>query len=603
MSKRLPEITPKAIFLGILLSMILAAANAYLGLFAGMTVSASIPAAVISMAILKQFKNSNILENNIVQTAASAGESLAAGVIFTLPALVLMGYWGDGFDYLEVAKISAIGGLIGVLFTVPLRRALILKAKLKYPEGVATAAILEAGMKTKSNGSDDDSNNINIIAFSSILGGTLKLLEQGFGMWKATIQGATVLTATRAGNTVGASIFSISTSISPSLISVGYIVGRNIGILVVSGGLFSWLVAIPIYSAIYGFKGEATSAAAEIWNSQIRYLGIGAMVVGGVWSLVELFKPMIQGIKASIDALKISNNTNNVSIEEQDFPINYVGYSLLVLLIPVFLLYLDILNDVNISILLTLVMMVFGFLFSSVAAYMAGIVGSSNNPISGVTIATILFSSFLLLLLGKDSIAGASAAIMIGAVVCCAAAIGGDNLQDLKTGHILGATPWKQQVMQIIGTLSSALVLGLVLDILHTAYTIGSPTLSAPQATLMKSVAEGVFSGDLPWLMVGLGCIIGLIIISIDLRQKKNRSNFRVPILAVAVGIYLPIELTIPIFIGGMISHLSKTSNANETSKRRGLLIASGLITGEALLELELHYQYLLLVIKIGGPK
>ena len=584
MSKRLPEITPKAIFLGILLSMILAAANAYLGLFAGMTVSASIPAAVISMAILKQFKNSNILENNIVQTAASAGESLAAGVIFTLPALVLMGYWSDGFDYLEVAKISAIGGVIGVLFTVPLRRALILKAKLKYPEGVATAAILEAGMKTKSNGSDDDSNNINIIAFSSILGGTLKLLEQGFGMWKATIQGATVLTATRAGNAVGASIFSISTSISPSLISVGYIVGRNIGILVVSGGLFSWLVAIPIYSAIYGFKGEATPAAAEIWNSQIRYLGIGAMVVGGIWSLVELFKPMIQGIKASIDALKISNNTNNVSIEEQDFPINYVGYSLLVLLIPVFLLYLDILNDVNISILLTLVMMVFGFLFSSVAAYMAGIVGSSNNPISGVTIATILFSSFLLLLLGKDSIAGASAAIMIGAVVCCAAAIGGDNLQDLKTGHILGATPWKQQVMQIIGTLSSALVLGLVLDILHTAYTIGSPTLSAPQATLMKSVAEGVFSGDLPWLMVGLGCIIGLIIISIDLRQKKNRSNFRVPILAVAVGIYLPIELTIPIFIGGMISHLSKISNANETSKRRGLLIASGLITGEALI-------------------
>ena len=584
MSKRLPEITPKAVFLGILLSMILAAANAYLGLFAGMTVSASIPAAVISMAILKQFKNSNILENNIVQTAASAGESLAAGVIFTLPALVLMGYWNDGFDYLEVAKISAIGGIIGVLFTVPLRRALILKAKLKYPEGVATAAILEAGMRTKSNGSDDDSNNIKIIAFSSILGGTLKLLEQGLGMWKATIQGATVLTATRAGNAVGTSIFSISTSISPSLISVGYIVGRNIGILVVSGGLFSWLVAIPIYSAFYGFEGEAIPAAAKIWNSQIRYLGIGAMVVGGIWSLVELFKPMIQGIKASIDALEVSNNTKNIPIEERDFPINYVGYSLLVLLIPVFLLYLDILNDTSISILLTVVMMIFGFLFSSVAAYMAGIVGSSNNPISGVTIATILFSSFLLLLLGKDSIAGASAAIMIGAVVCCAAAIGGDNLQDLKTGHILGATPWKQQVMQIIGTLSSALILGLVLDILHTAYTIGSPTLSAPQATLMKSVAEGVFSGDLPWLMVGLGCIIGLIIISIDLRQKKMGSNFRVPILAVAVGIYLPIELTIPIFIGGMISHLSKISTANKTTNGRGLLIASGLITGEALI-------------------
>jgi putative OPT family oligopeptide transporter len=293
---------------------------------------------------------------------------------------------------------------------------------------------------------------------------------------------------------------------------------------------------------------------------------------------------MIEGIKASVDALKVSNSSKNTPIEEQDFPINYVGYSLLVLLIPVFLIYLDILDDVGISILLTVVMMIFGFLFSSVAAYMAGIVGSSNNPISGVTIATILFSSFLLLLLGKDSIAGASAAIMIGAVVCCAAAIGGDNLQDLKTGNILGATPWKQQVMQIIGTLSSALVLGLVLDILHTAYTIGSPTLSAPQATLMKSVSEGVFNGDLPWTMVGLGCIIGLIIISVDLRQKKIGSNFRVPILAVAVGIYLPIGLTIPIFIGGMISHLSKISNAKETTKRRGLLIASGLITGEALI-------------------
>jgi putative OPT family oligopeptide transporter len=293
---------------------------------------------------------------------------------------------------------------------------------------------------------------------------------------------------------------------------------------------------------------------------------------------------MIEGIKASVDALKISNSSKNIPIEEQDFPINYVGYSLLILLIPVFLIYLDILDDIGISILLTVVMMIFGFLFSSVAAYMAGIVGSSNNPISGVTIATILFSSFLLLLLGKDSIAGASAAIMIGAVVCCAAAIGGDNLQDLKTGNILGATPWKQQVMQIIGTLSSALVLGLVLDILHTAYTIGSPTLSAPQATLMKSVAEGVFNGNLPWAMVGLGCIIGLIIISIDLRQKKIGSNFRVPILAVAVGIYLPIGLTIPIFIGGMISYFSKISNAKETTKRRGLLIASGLITGEALI-------------------
>ena len=575
MSKSLPEITPKAIVLGVLLSMVLAGANAYLGLFAGMTVSASIPAAVISMAVLRLFRKSNILENNIVQTAASAGESLAAGVIFTIPALVLMGVWTD-FDYLEVAKISAIGGVIGVLFTVPLRRALIVEAKLKYPEGVATAAILKAGEESRTSTEKDESGGLITIAISGLVGGVMKLCQQGFAMWNAAIESATV---------VGGSIFGIGTDLSPALISVGYIVGRNIGILVVAGGLISWAVAIPIYTAIYGFEGEPMPAAWDIWNSQIRYLGVGAMVVGGIWSLIKLFKPLVTGIKASLDAVKKSKLATDLPRHEQDFPINYVGMVLAVMLIPVYLLYFEIVNDVAIATLLAVVMMIFGFLFSAVAAYMAGIVGSSNNPISGVTIATILFASLLLLsLLGKNSNVGASAAIMIGAVVCCAAAIGGDNLQDLKTGHIVGATPWKQQIMQIIGVLSAAVILGLVLDILHTAYTIGSPTLSAPQATLMKSVADGVFTGNLPWTMVGFGAIIGVIIILIDLRQERIGSDFRVPILAVAVGIYLPIELTVPIFIGGMIAHFSDRSGATDTMKKKGLLMASGLITGEALI-------------------
>ena len=575
MSKTLPEITPKAIILGILLSMILAGANAYLGLFAGMTVSASIPAAVISMGVLRLFRNSNILENNIVQTAASAGESLAAGVIFTIPALVLMGAWSE-FDYVEVAKIAAIGGVIGVLFTVPLRRALIIQAKLKYPEGVATAAVLEAGEKSNQSATKDESGGLVTIAISGLVGGAMKLCQQGFGMWHAAVEGAVVIRG---------SIFGLGTDLSPALISVGYIVGRNIGILVIAGGLISWIVAIPIYSAVYGFEGEPMDAAWTIWNSQIRYLGVGSMVVGGIWSLIKLFRPLVNGIRASFDALNQSKQGNNVPIHEQDFPINYVALALGLLLIPVYLLYFDIVNSVAIASLLTIVMMIFGFLFSAVAAYMAGMVGSSNNPISGVTIATILFSSLLLLLLlGENSDVGAPAAIMIGAVVCCAAAIGGDNLQDLKTGHIVGATPWKQQVMQIIGTLSAALVLGLVLDILHTAYIIGSPTLSAPQATLMKSVADGVFTGNLPWTMVGFGAIIGVIIILIDLRQERIGSEFRVPILAVAVGIYLPIELTVPIFIGGMVAHMSDLSGATETMKKRGLLMASGLITGEALI-------------------
>ena len=351
------------------------------------------------------------------------------------------------------------------------------------------------------------------------------------------------------------------------------------------GGLISWAFAIPIYSAVVGFEGDPLDAAFNIWTTKIRYLGVGAMVVGGVWSLVKLFKPLIEGIKASLEALKENSSEKEVSIEERDMPINYVGVALAALLIPVFLLYIGIVNSFPIAALLTVVMMIFGFLFSAVAAYMAGVVGSSNNPISGVTIATILFTSILLLaLLGTGSGVGAASATMVGAVVCCAAAIGGDNLQDLKAGQIVGATPWKQQVMQIVGTVSSAIVLGLVLDILHTAYTIGSPTLSAPQATLMKSVADGVFNGNLPWAFVYIGGVIAVALILIDLRQEKIGSDFRVPVLAVAVGIYLPITLTVPIFIGGMVNHYGKRSGAGEAKEKKGLLMSSGFITGEALM-------------------
>ena len=567
------EITFKAIVLGIVLSMLLSGAMAYLGLFAGMTVSASIPAAVISMGILALFKKSNILENNLVQTAASAGESLAAGVIFTIPALILMGYW-ESFNYLEVAKISAIGGIIGVMFTVPLRRAFILVAKLQYPEGIATAEVLKAGEKARKVSGNESSNGLKMIVMSSLAGGLMKLSELGFSMWNVVLEKAI---------NIGNAIFGLGTNLSPALLSVGFIVGRNIGILVVVGGLISWGIAIPIYSAINGFEGEPLEAAYLIWNSKIRYLGVGAMVIGGIWSLIKLFNPLIIGIQDSLNAIKGSRV--NALNEERDIPINYVGIVLIIMLIPVFLLYVDIIHSVGIAILLTFILMIFGFLFSAVAAYMAGVVGSSNNPISGVTIATILFSSLLLLfLLGSDNNAGSAGAIMVGAIVCCAAAIGGDNLQDLKTGYIVGATPWKQQIMQVIGVLSSAIVLGLVLDILHTAYTIGSPSLSAPQATLMKSVADGVFSGNLPWNFVYIGAVIAIVIIILDIRQEKRGSDFRIPVLAVAVGIYLPIELTVPIFIGGMINHLATKAGTSEASEENGLLLASGLITGETLM-------------------
>ena len=327
------EITFKAILLGIILSMLLSGAMAYLGLFAGMTVSASIPAAVLSMGILALFKKSNILENNLVQTAASAGESLAAGVIFTIPALILMGYW-QSFDYLEVAKISAIGGIIGVMFTVPLRRAFILVAKLQYPEGIATAEVLKAGEKARAISDNKSSSGLKMILMSSLAGGLMKLSELGFSMWNVVLEKAI---------NFGNVIFGLGTNLSPALLSVGFIVGRNIGILVVCGGLISWGIAIPIYSGLYGFEGDPLNAAYSIWNSKIRYLGVGAMVVGGIWSLIKLFNPLIIGIKDSLQAIKGLNTSTPK--EEQDIPINFVGIVLLIMLIPVFLLYLNIIQS------------------------------------------------------------------------------------------------------------------------------------------------------------------------------------------------------------------------------------------------------------------
>ena len=564
------EITLKAFFLSIFLSIILSSAMVYLGLYAGMTISASIPAAIMSMGILRLFKNSNILENNIVQTAASAGESLAAGVIFTLPALLLIGYW-DTISYWEVTKIAMVGGILGALFTVPLRRALILKAQLRFPEGVATAAVLKTGHETDAEKSQQ---SLKIIGISALVGGFVKLGELAFSIWSSALGGAIAIKG---------AIFGMGASLSPSLFSVGYIVGRNIGILAFTGGLISWAVAIPIYSYLYGFEGDNYFESANvIWNAKIRYLGVGAMVVGGIWSVIQFAKPLIESIQLSLKTLKESSD--NISLEERDLPINYVFVAIIAMLVPISLTYFGIIGSWTSAIILSFVMLIFGFLFSAVAAYMAGVVGSSNNPISGVTIATILFSSLLIIsFFDIDSSKGAAAAILIGAVVCCAAAIGGDNLQDLKTGNIVGATPWKQQLMQLVGVVSAALTLGIVLTLLHEAYGIGSSDLPAPQAVLMTNVANGVFAGNLEWGMIYAGAILGIIIILIDQYQAYRKADFRVPILAVAIGIYLPIELTLPIFIGGMLNHIA-SKTASEEGKNNGLLIASGLITGEALM-------------------
>ena len=589
-NKKLPETTIKAFILGALLSIVLSSANAYLGLFAGMTVSASIPAAVLSMAILRLFKKHNILENNIVQTAASAGESLAAGVIFTFPALVLMDYWSD-FNYWETALIALCGGVLGVLFTVPLRSALIVKQKLKFPEGVATAEVLKTGEK--------GGEAVKYLVWGGLVGAGIKFLESGFKFWKGTADAATL---------AGGKVYAyVGMALSPALIAVGYIVGLRVAILVFAGGVISWWIAIPIYIAVTGTPVESTAVELGygLWSSQIRYLGVGAMVVGGLWALLSLRSSIGFAVKSGIAAIRNKQDTSSILRTERDAPMSWVIMAIGVMIVPVFIIYIREIEDVPITLLMSVLMIIAGFLFSAVAGYMAGLVGSSNNPISGVTIATILTSALILLaLMGSDAAKGPTAAILIGAVVCCAAAIAGDNMQDLKAGNILGATPQKQQIMQMVGVFSAALVMPFVLQLLNTAYGFGPKTaenpeaLAAPQATLMQSVAQGVFSGDLPWTMVYIGMALGILIILLDQFQLRRGSDFRIPVLAVAVGLYLPFELDSAIMLGGIIAWLisvyqkrqKETKNtgnyesAVQKSNNSGLLFASGLITGEALI-------------------
>lgn len=579
---KLNELTVRSILLGALLSVILGAANAYFGLFAGLTVSASIPAAVISMAILKIFKDSNILENNLVQTAASAGESLAAGVIFTIPALVIMGYWQE-FNYFETTVIALCGGVLGVLFTIPLRQALIVKEKLMFPEGVATAEVLKTGEK--------GGKAVKFLVWGSAIGAIFKLGDAALNLWEGSWQKASLL------NDKIYAYFGLN--LSPALIAVGYIVGFNISFLLFLGGAISWFVAIPWYISVNGAPEgvDAVTLGGNIWNSQIRYLGVGAMVVGGLWALLSLTNSLATAFKSGVQAFKQGGTAMKDQIRtEMDTPMSWVIIGIGVLLVPIFLIYYSAISSVGITITMTLIMVVAGFLFAAVAGYMAGLVGSSNNPISGVTIATILSASLLLLtLIGTgNELAGAAGAILIGAVVCCAAAIAGDNMQDLKAGHILGATPYKQQLMQMVGVIAAALVIPLVLNSLLIAYGMGAPTpenpnsLTAPQATLMMSVATGIFGGSLPWNMVYIGGAIGITIIIIDQYLKSRNSSFRMPVLAVAVGLYLPFELDSAIFVGGILAYFVNKSISGrammENAKNAGLLLASGLITGEALM-------------------
>lgn len=567
-----PQLTPRAILLGIILSMLLAAANAYLGLYAGLTVSASIPAAVVSMAILRALRNSNVLENNIVQTAASAGESIAAGAIFTLPALILLEYWTD-FDYWWVVFICGVGGLLGVLCTVPLRHAFITDDQLSFPEGRATAVVLEAGH-------GEAGGAVSIMLSAALIAAVAKLAVGGLKLWTGITQGAAW---------AGQWVMYFGANLSPALLGVGYIVGLNVALLVFAGGVITWCIAVPLYALMIQTDTSlpALEVATQLWASQLRYMGVGAMLVGGLWALWDMRGALLAGVSKVIR----NAGSDTDSDTQRDLPTPFLIGLLIMLAVPMGLFYQSLINDWVVALPLTLIMLIAAFLFSAVAAYMAGLVGSSNNPVSGVTIATILLTSLGLVLMLGNEIIGPVAAILVGAVVCCGAAIAGDNMQDLKAGAILGATPWKQQLAQMIGVISAVMVLAPVMSLLLKAYGFGVPTdehpepLAAPQATLMAAVARGVFGGDLPWTMVAIGAAIAVAVILFDLWLRARGSRFRAPVLAVAVGLYLPMKYTIPIALGGVVAWMAGQARGGQG---KAMLCAAGLITGEALMGIAL---------------
>jgi len=606
-STRLPEITFRAFILGVLLSILMAAANAYLVLKVGISVSACIPAAIISMAVLKMFRDSNILENNIVQTAASAGEVIACALALIIPALVMIGYW-NAFPYAIMTTLTIIGGLLGVLLSVPLRRAMVVESELRFPEGVATAEVLKAG---------SESTAAKGILFAGLAAAVIKFCQSGFQILADSIH-----MWGRAGNTV----IGVTAGFSFALMGAGYVVGLQVTASMFVGAIFSWFVAVPLYGALYGLPLEATdaySAAVGIWNSKIRIIGVGMMVFGGLWMTVELLGPIRKAIGSSLAAVRKVKTEGNINIVRTDFdiPITYVAFGSALLILPIYLLFdyifatsgiqLSPLMSVGVCIIVTILAFILSALGSVISSYMCGLLGTTTNPISGILIMTTLIVSFSLMLIlssqinfsanADASLSAAGITILIGAVIGCATAVAGDNLQDLKSGQIVGSTPWKQQVMLIVGVLASAVILAPIFQILFEAYGIGDvlpregmdPTqaLSAPKAALMAALSQAIFTQSMDWTMVTIGVVLGIVVVILDNVLKKSGSYWRLPILSVAVGVYMPLDVTTPLLVGGMLAYFSQKALAKQKvgaaekvlTERKGLLFASGLIAGEAL--------------------
>lgn len=563
-----PESTPISIITGVILAVVFGAANAYLGLRVGMTISASVPAAVISMFVIRKLlKRKSILENNMVQTIGSAGESLAAGAIFTFPTLFLWAREGqmETPGMLEITLVALIGGILGVMFMVPLRKTLIVDEHgvLPYPEGTACAEVLIAG--------EEDSSSSKSIFVGMGFAAAIKFITGGL-----KIAAETVALPIKALKT------QLSFEISPSIVAVGYICGLKISSSLFGGGLLAWFVLIP---AIVTFGADTVIApgtesvraiyeaggASAIWSNYIRYIGAGAVATAGLISLGRSLPTIFKTFAETVKGIKNTRNSTNGDVPrtQRNIDIRIVISSIVLLILLIWLL-----PTIPVSLPAAIIIAVMGFFFGAVSSRMVGLVGSSNNPVSGMAIATLLVATSLLKMLGNTGAAGMHAAIIIGSIICIVAAIAGDTSQDLKTGFLVGATPKKQQIGEIVGTVAAALAICGVMVLLDKAWGFGSAELAAPQATLMKVIVEGIMNGNLPWGLILIGAFVS---IAVELLGVSS--------LAVAIGLYLPLEISVSTMIGGIIRFVADKKNSKSAEDNdEGILFCSGIIAGEGLL-------------------
>jgi len=597
------EFTFKAVFLGLILSIILGAANAYLGLKAGMTVAATFPAAVIAMAILKPFKGT-ILEENIARTTGAVGEALAAGAIFTIPAFILAGVWQD-FDYLKSTLLMLVGGILGVLFIILLRRTLIEDQTLPYPESKACAEIVKAGQSGQSGGK--------YVFWSMGLAALIELFknENGFRFIKDTVSGFFHFKASKVlllnsdskiveiisstGDKIKAQfsyvggMFAQSPSSSPAFVGVGYIIGFKLSAITFSGGVFGWVFLMPI--VLFLLSGQLEPfAASEGWiniakaaySSTVKPIAVGGMLVGAFYTLFMMRKSLVTGIAHGIqDIRKAGAGGTETARTDKDVPFGATILSIGILVLAIILVYKTFSINWGSAVLAAIIMTIAGFIFAAVAGYLVGIIGSSSNPISGLTLSTLLIAALLMVMIGMKGDPGVAAVLAVASVVCCVAGVAGDMIQDLKVGYFLGGTPWKMQIGVIMGVVAASLVLVIPIMLLHNAYTLGSDALPAPQAGLMAMMSRGIVGGEMAWPLVIAGMFFGIALILIGSPSP----------MLISVGMYLPFNTTSAIFIGGLIKHIVEKVTVNKVKsdddknivENTGLLLASGLVAGEAL--------------------